>query len=190
VSRPHSNLLRAGDRSNRWHGVRMRPRHLLLSCLVASALAPAGAPAEALPEHEHRAVLEIGAAAARDLTGASGSGGGTLAVEVTPIENWLELEAGISLLRGAGESELSLDLLFKKPYRLSASSEMMIGLGPEIVRGAHAATSAGVEAVVDLMFWPRRDVGWYVEPGYELVFHHGTRRGLNVAVGLLVGFGH
>jgi hypothetical protein len=66
----------------------------------------------------------------------------------------------------------------------------MIGLGPEVVRGAHHVTSTGVEGVLDFMFWPGRDLGWYVEPGYELVFQHGTHRAVNIAAGLLVGFEH
>jgi hypothetical protein len=133
-------------------------------------------------------VLEVGAAFASDLSGHTWSRGGTVALEVTPIENWLELEVGVSALRGADGSDLSLDLLFKKPYRLSSRAELMIGMGPELVRGARRGTSIGVEAVLDFMFWPRDSIGWYVEPGYELVFHHGTHRALNVTGGLLIGW--
>ena len=44
---------------------------------------------------EPRAVVELGGAAARSFTEARSSFGPTVAVEVTPIENWLELEAGV-----------------------------------------------------------------------------------------------
>jgi hypothetical protein len=161
-----------------------------LVCLLASALSSPACHAQTEPENEHRAVLEVGAAFAKDTAGNPWSRGGTLAVEVTPIENWLELELGLSALRGTDGTDLTVDLLFKKPYRLSSRSELMIGLGPEVVRGAHHITSTGVEGVLDFMFWPGKDIGWYVEPGYELVFQHGTHRAVNIAAGLLVGFGH
>ena len=30
--------------------------------------------------------------------------------------------------------------------------------------------------------------GWYVEPGYDLLFHDGTQHGLGVSAGLLMGW--
>ncbi len=57
-----------------------------------------------------------------------------LAVEVTPIENWLELEAGITPLFSRHHStEWDTDLLFKKPWTLSKKAELMVGVGPEWV---------------------------------------------------------
>jgi len=44
---------------------------------------------------EEVAVIEIGAAPSRNLQGRTPSFGATVAVEVSPIENWLELEAGV-----------------------------------------------------------------------------------------------
>jgi hypothetical protein len=42
--------------------------------------------------------------------------------------------------------------------------------------------------VVDFMFWPRKNVGWYVEPGYEVTFQSSDRRqGLGISGGLLIG---
>jgi hypothetical protein len=73
---------------------------------------------------DHAAVLELGAAVARATTGPSPwQGGGTVAVEFTPIEEWLEIEIGASALRGHTGSELSADFLLKKPYRLSSRTE-------------------------------------------------------------------
>jgi hypothetical protein len=43
----------------------------------------------------------------------------TVAVEVTPIENWLELEAGVTPLFRRDSTEWGTDLLFKKPWTLS-----------------------------------------------------------------------
>ncbi|HTQ08715.1 MAG TPA: hypothetical protein VMI31_01450 [Fimbriimonadaceae bacterium] len=138
----------------------------------------------------HRAVLEIGGALAVETPGGSTQTGGTLAVEKTFVERWLELELGISAF-GGPEPELSVDLLFKKPYPLGPKSELMIGLGPEVVRsmsGPDRGTFFGVGAALDLMFWPSPDVGWYLEPGYEVVFRGRPERAVNVTGGLLIGW--
>jgi hypothetical protein len=38
------------------------------------------------------------------------------------------------------------------------------------------------------MFWPTRNIGWYIEPGYEVTFRHrATHHGIAVAAGLLIG---
>ena len=111
-----------------------------------------------------------------------------MAVEFTPIEKWLEIEIGASALRGHSGSELSADFLLKKPYRLSSRTEFMIGLGPEVARDTGGGTHLGVEGVLDFMFWPRKSVGWYLEPGYEVVFGHSTSRAVNMTGGLLFGW--
>jgi hypothetical protein len=114
-----------------------------------------------------------------------------VAVEITPIENLLELEFGVSALHVEDGTELSLDVLFKKPFHFSPQVEFMIGLGPSLVHvpgDGEGGTFPGVEMVLDFMFWPRKDIGWYVEPGYDLLFHDGTQHGLGVTAGLLVGW--
>lgn len=66
----------------------------------------------------------------------------------------------------------------------------MTGVGPEWVHEAGPAPSThwGLSSVLDFMFWPRRNVGWYVEPGYELTVRDGaTHHRMSIAAGLLVG---
>jgi hypothetical protein len=38
------------------------------------------------------------------------------------------------------------------------------------------------------MFWPKRNVGWYVEPSYSFTAMSGGERNLGIAAGLLIGF--
>jgi hypothetical protein len=57
-----------------------------------------------------------------------------LAAEVTPIKNWLELEAGVSPFYTRNLTEWDTDLLFKKPWTISRKAEFMMGAGPEWVR--------------------------------------------------------
>src|SRR5208282_5779861 len=74
-------------------------------------------------EKEPAAILELGAAASRTLNGGGTAGGPSLAVEVTPIKEWLELEAGVTPLFSAQTTEWDTDLLFKKPWTLSRKVE-------------------------------------------------------------------
>jgi hypothetical protein len=116
--------------------------------------------------------------------------GAALGIEVTPIENWLELEFGVAASRSSGSTELSGDLVFKKPFRLSETSEFMVGLGPFVSRagsGSQGETAHGVEVVLDFMFWPRKDIGWYLEPGWSRTSGSGERT-VGLTVGLLFGW--
>jgi len=137
------------------------------------------------------AVVEIGGAAARSLSEGTWSTGATAAIEVTPIERWLELEAGVTSLFSRHSSEWDADLLFKKPWSLSNRVEFMIGVGPEWAHtraNGIARNSIAGEAVLDFMFWPsvKRRFGWYVEPGYEYSFSRGHEKAVGIAFGLLI----
>ena len=143
-------------------------------------------------DEEPVAVVELGGAAAHGLTGEGASFGPTVAVEVTPIENRLELEAGVTALFRRHSTEWSADLLFKKPWTLSNKAELMIGIGPEWIHARQfgiTRNSLGGEAVVDFMYWPssaKHRFGWYVEPGYEYKFGPGHEQSLGVNGGLLI----
>jgi hypothetical protein len=158
----------------------------VLLALVAPAAGGQSVPAEG---DDHRVVIEIGLAGERGVTGSSSSAGGTVAVEFTPVENWLELESGITALRGGGHNEFAVDLLFKKPWRLSATSEFMAGVGPELSyhSGAGAGTSVATEVVADWMFWPTKNVGWYLEPSYSFTAVSRGERNAGIAAGLIIG---
>ena len=143
-------------------------------------------------EKEPAAVLEIGVAASRSLTESQSSFGPTVAVEVTPIEKWLELEAGVTPLFRRHSTEWSVDLLFKKPWTLSETKEVMLGIGPEWIHsnanGIRMNSVAG-EIVPDFMFWSSKKhrFGWYLEPSYEYKFGPGHEHSLGLSGGLLIG---
>jgi hypothetical protein len=161
--------------------------------LVASLfLYPARGCAQAAdPDKEAAAVVEIGGAAGWNVKGGAAAFGPDFAVEVTPIENWLELEAGTTPLFGRHSTEWDTDLLFKKPWTLSKKVEFMFGVGPEWVHTREygtTANSAAGEVVGDFMFWPfaKRRFGWYLEPGYEYSFGRGHERSIGISAGLLI----
>jgi len=137
------------------------------------------------------AVLELGAAPGWNLTNGRSSVGPTVAVEVTPIEKWLELEAGVTPSISPHSTEWDTDLLFKKPWDFSPNVEFMAGIGPEWIHSRESGVSrnsVGGEAVLDFMFWPGRKhkLGWYLEPGFGYDFGRGHERSIGISAGLLI----
>lgn len=140
---------------------------------------------------EPLAIVELGGAGGWNLQGGRSSFGGDVAAEVTPIENWLELEAGVTPLFARHSIEWDTDFLFKKPWTLSQKAELMAGLGPEWVHTRQygvATNSIAVEAVLDFMYWPsaKHRFGWFIEPGYEYGLGRGHERSIGVSAGLLI----
>jgi len=137
------------------------------------------------------AVLELGGAGSWNIKNGDSSFGPSVAVEFTPIENWLEIEAGVTPLFRRHSTEWDTDLLFKKPWTLSRKAEFMFGIGPEWVhtneRGVKANSVAG-EAALDFMFWPsaKHRFGWYLEPAYDYSFGRGHEQSVGIAGGLLI----
>jgi len=127
----------------------------VISALVGSLLLCAGNVAAQSVEKEHVAVLELGGAAFWNVKDGSSSFGPSVAVEVTPIENWLELEVGTTALFRRHSTEWGTDLVFKKPWDLSPKVEFMLGLGPEWVHAKQygvTTNSISIQAVADFMF--------------------------------------
>jgi hypothetical protein len=187
--------VQAGDRAGAQYDIHRlqssgmnAPNPIFLVCLflcAANAFAQAG-------DKEPAAVIEVGAVANRSLSEGQSSFGPTVAVEATPIENWLELEAGVTPLFRRHSTEWSIDLLFKKPWTISDKMEFMVGVGPEWI---HTNTygikmnSVAAEVAPDFMFWPFRKhrLGWYFEPSYEYKFGPGHEHSLGITGGLLIG---
>ena len=158
---------------------------LLLACVPYAC-------AEQNKRPEEVATIEIGAAPSRNLKDPTSSFGPTVAVEISPIEHWLELEAGVTPSFAHQTTEWATDLLFKKPWTLSPTVEFMAGIGPEWIHTRESGTttnSAAGEAVLDFMFWPswwKHKLGWYVEPGYEYNFGRGHEQSIGMSFGLLI----
>jgi hypothetical protein len=170
-----------------------RNRILMRATLIVwvAALLFAGRALGQVEAQEPKAIVEVGAAGEWPVTHGKSSYGPNVAVEVTPIKEWLEIEAGVTPFFSRGQTEWDTDLLFKKPYTLSKTAEFMFGIGPEwahTVQGGSSTNSIGGEAALDFMFWPRpkRRFGWYVEPSYGYDFGSGHEQSVSVAAGLLI----
>jgi hypothetical protein len=145
-------------------------------------------------EKEPVAIAEIGGAGEWALTHGTPGYGPNFAVEVTPIKDWLEIEAGVTPLFSRTQTEWDTDLIFKKPYKLSKTAEFMLGVGPEWVHtdsGGKSTNSVAGEAALDFMFWPwkKRRLGWYLEPSYGYSFASGHEQSVSIAAGLLIAIG-
>ncbi len=139
---------------------------------------------------DHSLVLKIGLTGKWHLHQTSSEFGSTLAVEGMLIEHWLKLEGGFNALQASGHTELGFDLLFKKPYVLSPTIQFMFGIGPQLVDilgGNGRSMSYGMEIVLDFMFWPTTNVGWYVEPSHGSTFGERSAQSWGATAGILIG---
>lgn len=142
-------------------------------------------------EKDPVAIVELGGATSWNVKGGAATFAPDFAVEVTPIENWLELEAGTTPFFTRNTTEWDTDLLFKKPWTLSKKAEFMFGIGPEWVHTSHngtATNSLAAEAAGDFMFWPARKhrFGWYLEPAYDYGFTGAHEQSIGMSGGLLI----
>ena len=178
----------------------MRMRLCVTACMIVLFFSMAGngqdskasLAGEKQTDDDPIAIVEIGAATSWNLRGGAATFAPNVAAEVTPIEHWLELEAGVSPFFTKNATEWDTDLLFKKPWTISKKAEFMLGVGPEWehVRshGRSTNTIAG-EVAGDFMFWPsgRHRFGWYLEPAYDYSFAAGHTQSLGMSAGLLIG---
>ena len=143
-------------------------------------------------QQEPAAVIEIGGVPSWSLTDPGSSFGPTVAVEITPVKNWLEFEMGVTSLFGRHSTEWSADFLFKKPWDLTKTIEFMAGIGPEWVntrKNGSGINSLAGETVLDFMFWTsaRHKIGCYFEPSFDYSFRAGHERSMGASIGLLIG---
>ena len=160
------------------------------SFLIVSFLCSGNTFAQSV-DKEPAAIVELGGDPGWYLKNGGSNFGPTAAVEVTPVENWLELEMGVTPAFSHHSTEWDTDFLFKKPWTLSEKVEFMFGIGPEWIhtRAYRMMTnSVGGEAVLDFMLWPsaKHRLGWYLEPGYEYNFGRGHERSVGISGGLLI----
>jgi hypothetical protein len=139
---------------------------------------------------EHATSIELGAAVERSITQKTLASGVTVAANLTAIEDLLEIEVGATWLNSSGHTEFDGDVLLKKPFRLSSTTELEIGLGPQvgrILRGNDRGNSVGMDFAVELESWPTKSIGWFVGPdyGYGIGKNRGERS-VGVSGGILV----
>jgi hypothetical protein len=164
-----------------------------LRALAAATLLFAASARAGEKEKDAAAELEIGAAVDWAVPGGNGSValGPSVGIEVTPIPNWLEIEAEVSPMFSNGRTEWGTELVFKKPYELSDKVEMMLGFGPEwLYRTARgeAGSSIGGVVLADFQLWPTPDrkIGWFIEPALGYDFGREHEQSLGVTVGVLI----
>jgi len=167
---------------------------LFLSSPAHCQTSPSNFPSHAektTEEKDPAAILEIGAATSWNMAGGAATFAPNFAVETTPIENWLELEAGVSPFFTRSSTEWDTDFLFKKPWTISRKVEFMLGVGPEwvyIKQNGKSNNSIAAELAGDFMFWPahKHRFGWFLEPAYDYSFARGHQQSVGISAGLLI----
>ena len=156
----------------------------LMACLPAHG--------QTTKQDDVKAIFELGAATSWNAGSGTAVFAPNLAAEIIPIENWLELEAGVAAYYDRNAREEDTDLLFKKPWTLSRKAEFMLGLGPEWVhlkQKGKSSNAIAAEIAGDFMFWPsgKHRFGWYIEPAYDYSFAGGHQKSVGMSGGLLIG---
>jgi hypothetical protein len=123
-------------------------------------------------------------------SGAPGAGP-TVAVEVTPIEHWLELEAGVTRYSAGAPRNRARIFFSRNPGPFPRKQSLWFGVGTEWVHTNEyrpTPNSVSAEAVLDFMFWAsaKHRFGWYLEPSYEYNFGRGHEQSLGISGGLLI----
>ena len=163
---------------------------LAIVCLAPVTLL---AQSKASEDAEPPVVMELGGAAAYSLTESKASFGPALAFEATPIEDRLEVEAGVAGLFRRHATEWDTDFLFKKPWTLTKKVEFMVGAGPEWIHsresGLPATNAFAIELEPEFMIWrsARHDLGWYIEPSYEYMFGKSSEQSIGLGAGIMIG---
>jgi hypothetical protein len=136
-------------------------------------------------DKEPLAVVMLGGAAEWSFPDRASSRGPSVAIEFSAIKDWLEVEVGGAKMFRPGHSEWEGEVVFRKPFTLSETAEMMVGLGPIWTRARGEKSKLGTTFVADFMFWqtPEHKWGWFAEPSYSV----GRERSLAISVGLLIG---
>src|SRR5260370_14772183 len=81
-----------------------------------------GHPPDVSEEKDPAAILELGASTSWNVTGGAATFAPNFAVETTPIENWLELEVGVSPFYTRNATEWETNLRLRKPCTISSTA--------------------------------------------------------------------
>ncbi|GGB20944.1 hypothetical protein [Puia dinghuensis] len=131
---------------------------------------------------------ELGGSVSKSLKDGSSGYGPSIGIEFTPIKEWLEVEMDVTPLMGSHSTDWTFDVLFKKPFTISRKIEFMAGLGPELSYSKTDNTVFGLEIAADVMYWPFKRIGFFIEPAYDIDFAKGNNQSIGVSGGLLIPF--
>lgn len=160
----------------------MITRLTIVGLLLATTVFAAGAQE---PDDRRELVIKLGPAMEYETNSREKGYGAAAALETSMLSGRLATELGISAIAMEATTELGAVLLLKLPFDLSERAELMLTAGPSLSR-AGGETSSGAVFGMDLMFWPRPRLGWYIETGYGTDFRTGGERTVGVSTGLLL----
>ena len=106
--------------------------------------------------------VELAAIGGEELEGVFGGGS---FLEFTVIENWLEIEAAVNVVKTtAGPVEIPVDVLLKKPFHVNTWLHPYVGLGPAVVLVAgKSKVDVGLATAAGSYFWLTQHVSLSAE---------------------------
>ena len=158
-------------------------------------------PNEAHEEHEEGhhpepvVTVKLGGVFERSVSDYTNVGGPTAALQAGMFHDALEMELGTTALIQDGHTTWKTGFLLKKPIELSENVEFALGAGPIWLHRPHlaegseaAADSAGVEGVLEMVFWPgeHHSLGFYAETGYSYDLGKGHDKAAGAGAGILI----
>jgi hypothetical protein len=139
--------------------------------------------------------IKLGGTFERSVSDYTNSYGPTAALQTGLLNDALEMELGTTALLKTGHTTWKTGLIVKKPIELSETVEFALGAGPIWLHRPHlaeeeeaAADSAGIEGVVEMVFWPGQHhaLGFYAETGYSYDLGKGHEKAAGAGAGVLV----
>ncbi len=147
-------------------------------------------------EHEEHHKVEFSAAgvalfALGERTEALPGFGVSVVIPIIPHQ--LEVEGVFHALFPEGAIEFPIDLLVRKPFHVAPWFEPYVGLGGTVVpfKGEEeSGVRFGVATAAGADFWVHRNVGFFAEFNYNLLFppEEGLRHEVGGVAGVLFGF--
>jgi len=126
----------------------------------------------------------------RSLSDRTNNYGTSFGVEFVAIKDELEIELSTSWLGSSSPRQLSEEVIFKRPLSLTSELELDLGLGLSFGRrynySSSNANQVGGVFSAELMWWPTKKFGYYLNPQYNLGFGSSMGdRGIGLSAGVL-----
>ncbi len=176
-------------REIRCGGTKMSDRKAFATILATLSMLLAARHAAQANDQESTIIFEMGGGGEWGIPGKQRFGP-EIGLEYTIIKHWLEVEVSTSPLFLRGQAEIGTDLIFKTPFAIADTLELLAGAGAEWIHRFNRMPDsvAGVVAV-DFVYeiLPERHVSVFVQPVYSYDFGKDHEQTLGFTTGLHIG---
>jgi hypothetical protein len=133
-------------------------------------------------------IIVLGESVEQERTAFIGPG---LIYELTAIPHWLELELAAATLFSSEETKIPIDVMLKKPFRISRIVDLFAGAGPMLnlaIRDDKTHVHPGLIVSTGVFLWLQDNFGLLFELDYAFVVEHDGAHEVEAAVGVATRF--